>query len=239
MPATASSTVKLIKKSSEYQEICMQAQPAAGSSPTSGGKIALLILAGGDSKRMGCCKAFYPVSGQPMIKLVFDRIKELSNETIISCKKYWADFAKMFPEAKVIADRSLEEGPIIGLLSALPEVVSDYVAVLACDCPWTNPDVITFLYGRAKGHDGAMLRWPNGFIEPLQAVYRTKKLLAAATAAKKEGKNRLGEVVNFLDDIVYVAPEELTKFDPDLISFTNINSPEDLQKHGEILRKGK
>lgn len=197
---------------------------------TSKEEFAILILAGGDSKRMGCRKAFYVVSGQPMIKRVYLGVKELSAEIIISCKRYREELKQMFPEAKVIVDKGREEGPMVGLISALPEITFDYVAVLACDCPWIKPEVIVFLHDRARGHDGAILRWPNGFIEPLQAVYRTKKLLEATVKAKHKGKTKLGDVVNFLNDVVYVTPEELKKIDPDLVSFTNINSPEDVRK---------
>lgn len=193
-------------------------------------EFAILILAGGDSKRMGCRKAFYVVSGQPMIKHVFLGVKELSGEIIISCKDYQEELKRMFPEAKVIVDKSHEEGPMIGLLSALPEISSDYVAVLACDCPRVKPEVITYLYARARGHDGAILKWPNGFIEPLQAVYRTEKLLAAAVQAKNNGRTKLGDVVNFLNDVVYIKPKELKNIDPNLVSFTNINSPDDVQR---------
>ncbi|MEM3514498.1 MAG: molybdenum cofactor guanylyltransferase [Candidatus Hadarchaeum sp.] len=191
-------------------------------------KFAVLILAGGDSKRMGCPKAFYEINGKPLIKHVFERINRLSGEIIISCKLYQEDLARTFPEAKVVVDKSSEEGPMIGLFSSLPVVSSEYVAVLACDCPWIKPEVVEFLYFRARGHDGAILRWPNGYIEPLQAVYRTKKLTGAIIEARKKNKFRMIDAINLLDDVIYIAPEDLEKIDPSLKSFNNINSPNDL-----------
>ncbi|MGQ9787763.1 MAG: molybdenum cofactor guanylyltransferase [Candidatus Hadarchaeaceae archaeon] len=198
--------------------------------PISKEEFAILILAGGYSKRMGYRKAFYAVSGQPMIKRVFLRVKRLSDEIIISCKQYQEELRKMFPTTRLIVDKIPDKGPIAGLISALPEITSNYVAVLACDSPWIKPDVLVFLYTCARGHDGAILKWPNGFIEPLQAVYRTKKLLEATLKAKNRGKTSLGDVVNFLNDVVYLTPEELKTIDPCLVSFININSPDDVQR---------
>jgi molybdopterin-guanine dinucleotide biosynthesis protein A len=103
--------------------------------------------------------------------------------------------------------------------------------VIACDCPWLSPEVIEFIFLRARGHDGALLRWPNGFIEPLQAVYRTRSLLKAVKRARGKGINKLGDVVNSMEDIVYISPEDLERIDPELKSFRNINSPEDVYKY--------
>jgi len=194
-------------------------------------ELGILILAGGSSKRLGCNKAFYELNGKPMIKHVLERIAQLSDEIVISCKLNAKELKKVFPAARLVVDKTSERGPLIGLMSALPEISSDYVAVIACDCPWLSPEVIEFIFLRARGHDGALLRWPNGFIEPLQAVYRTRSLLKAVKRARGKGINKLGDVVNSMEDIVYISPEDLERIDPELKSFRNINSPEDVYKY--------
>ena len=194
-------------------------------------ELAILILAGGDSERLGCRKAFYKVNGKIMIKHVFDRTTNLSREVVISCKLGREELKAMFPTARVTVDKSGEKGPLIGMMDALPEISADYVAVLACDCPMVKPEVVEFMFRCAEGHDGALLRWPNGYMEPLQAVYRTKLLLGAAESARKNGRNKLGDVVDSLDDVVYLTPDELKRVDSELESFMNINSRDDLSKH--------
>lgn len=190
--------------------------------------MAVLILAGGYSERMRGKKAVYMLNGVPMIKRVFDSVVKISREIAISCKTELETLQAMFPAAKVVLDKEGGKGPLIGLASALPQLKSEYVAVLACDCPLIEPRLVEFLLLRAHDHDGAVFRWPNGYIEPLQAVYRTKSLLKAVENARKKGISKLGAVVASLADVVYLSPEELKQVDPKLKSFKNINSPEDL-----------
>ena len=144
-------------------------------------------MAGGGGKRFGGEKAFFEIRGKPMIQHVFDRISKLSAEIVISCKS-GEKLAGMFPEAKIIVDKWGEKGALTGLASALPEVESGYVALVTCDSPKVKPEVIELLFDSAKGHDGAIPRWPNGCVEPLQAVYKTEELREAVRKAWKRKK---------------------------------------------------
>ncbi len=189
---------------------------------------AVLILAGGYSERMGSRKAVYKLNGSPMIKHVVDSVANLSKELVVSCKAELGTLQAMFPEAKIVMDKEEGKGPLIGLASALPQIISEYVAVLACDCPLIEPRLVEFLLRRARGHDGAVLKWPNGYIEPLQAVYRTKSMLEAVETAREMRISKLGDLVASLGDVVYLTPDELRQADPKLASFRNINSPGDL-----------
>jgi molybdopterin-guanine dinucleotide biosynthesis protein A len=190
-------------------------------------ELGVLILAGGGGERFGMPKAFFEVGGKPMIQLVAERVSKLSSELVISCKSGGERLAQMFPGAKVIPDKSDRRGALTGLISSLPEIGSRYVALVTCDCPKVKPEVLELLFKNAKGHDGAIPRWPNGYIEPLQAVYRTEKLLRAAQEAWESGKMRLADVLKMLPDVIYVSTEELRGIDPRLESFLNVNLPQD------------
>jgi molybdopterin-guanine dinucleotide biosynthesis protein A len=190
--------------------------------------LAILILAGGDSKRFGGEKAFFEIEGRPMIQRVVEEVSKLSGEIVISCRTGLERLAIMYPEAKIIPDKWDKKGALTGIVSALPEVESDYVALVTCDCPKIKSGVIEMLFKSARGHDGATPRWPNGYIDPLQAVYRTKKLQVAAQKVWERGKMRLADVLKMLPDVVYVSTEELKKVDPKLESFLNVNLPEDV-----------
>ena len=191
-------------------------------------KLGILILAGGGGKRFGGEKAFFEIRGKPMIQHVFERVSKLSTEILISCRAHREKLAVMFPQAKVIVDKWGERGALTGLASVLPEVRSEYVALVTCDSPKVNPHVIELLYGRVKGHDCAIPRWPNGYTEPLQAVYKTEKLRGAVRKAWKSKKMRLADVLKMLHDAVFVSTKKLKKVDPKLESFLNINAPEDI-----------
>jgi len=111
----------------------------------------------------------------------------------------------------------------------LPHVRSEYVAVVACDHPRASLRVMERLAGRARGRDGAVPLWPNGYLEPLHAVYRTEGLKRAVEEGVRRGERRLRKILEGLD-LVYVPVEELRELDPGLDCFFNLNSPEDLRR---------
>lgn len=190
--------------------------------------LTVLILTGGHSRRFDDDKAFLKVGGNTLIGRVVERF-EKAQRLIISCKKGKRKLRKMFPEAEVVGDEHREEGPLIGLLSALPLVETKYVAVLPCDHPHMKVQVLNFLLERAEGHEAAVPRWPNGYLEPLVAVYDAVKLKEAARRVWSRGLMKLSLVIDELTDVVFVPMEEIREVDPELESFVNINSPDDLE----------
>jgi molybdopterin-guanine dinucleotide biosynthesis protein A len=73
-------------------------------------------------------------------------------------------------------------------------------------------------------------RWPNCFVEPLQAVYCTKPALEAARDGLRSGEVRMQAMVNRLRNIRYVSTIVLEQLDPGLRTFFNVNTPLDLKK---------
>jgi molybdopterin-guanine dinucleotide biosynthesis protein A len=191
--------------------------------------LGILILAGGGGKRFGGEKAFFEINGKPMIQHVVERVSDLSKELVIACRSDGKRLAKMFPTAKVIVDKSEIRGALAGLVGGLPEIESEYTAVMTCDCPLIEPEVIKMLFERARGRGGAVPRWPNGYLEPLQAVYNTTELLKAANRAWERNDMRLTKVLKLIPDLAFVSTDELRKVDPLLKTFLNVNSPEELR----------
>jgi molybdopterin-guanine dinucleotide biosynthesis protein A len=193
------------------------------------GKLGILVLAGGGSERLGREKAFFEINGKSMIQQVVEKISKLSKEIVISCRSGREKLVEMFPRAKVVVDKDERKGALTGLVRALPEIRSEYTALVTCDCPKIKLEVIELLFENARNHDGAVPRWPNGYVEPLQAVYETEKLRKAVNEVWKREKMRLMEVLKIVPDIVYVSTQKLRKIDPKLESFMNVNSPEDIE----------
>ena len=193
-------------------------------------KLGVLILAGGSSRRFGGEKALFEIRGKPMIQHVVERVSGLSTELVISSKSSQRKLEELFPKAKIVSDKWDKMGALTGLVSALPEIKSENVVLVTCDCPAIRPEVIELLFESAGGHDGAIPRWPNGNIEPLQAVYRTEKLREAVDLAWKKGKMKLTSVIEMLPDIVYVPTQRLKEVDPMMGSFLNVNSPGDVAR---------
>lgn len=190
-------------------------------------------MVGGGSRRFGIEKPFFLLDGKPMIQHVIERLTPLSIEFVISSRSRLPELARMFPYARVIPDKWSKRGALTGLMSSLPVIRSEYVGVVTCDCPKVNPGIIKQLFRSAENHDASIPIWPNGYIEPLQAVYMTGKLKNAVKSAWDSGEMRLRRVTERLQDVVYIPVVKLRKADPTLESFWNINSPSEVfQKRG-------
>ncbi len=193
-------------------------------------ELGVLVLAGGGGKRFGGEKAFFELRGKPMVQHVVDEVSKLPGELVISCGQDAEKLSEMFPGAMVVPDREDRSGALTGLVSALPEILSEYVALVTCDCPGVKSEVLERLAESASEHDAAIPKWPSDYLEPLQAVYRTAALREAAERAWKEERMRLVEVIDMLEDVVWVPTEELREVDPELKSFLNVNSPDEVEK---------
>lgn len=187
--------------------------------------LAALILAGGPSRRFGGEKALFTLNGKPMISRVVEEMSKISDELAISCRTGSRTYERMFPGVKIIQDKYDGKGPMVGLVSALPEISAEYVAVVPCDSPRIRSDVVKFLFERAKGHDAAVPRWPNGYIEPLQAIYNTRRLLEAVLSLWGRGTMKLSAMLEGLRNVIFVPTDELREIDPRLETFLNVNYP--------------
>jgi len=198
----------------------------------------VVVLAGGRSSRFGSNKALQSLAGKPLIRHVVDRLPNVYDIAVVigrseRATKYLAVLPK---RVRVINDYKEGKNPLIGVVSGLQSVASDYVAVLACDAPFVHDAVIDFLFRRALEADAAIPRWDAGRIEPLQAVYRRLASLRAAheALADKDASHR--EMINRIGRVVYVSVEnEIRRIDPSLHTFFNINSRDDLSIAKKVL----
>lgn len=194
-------------------------------------RLALLVLAGGRSKRLGEIKPLVEINNEPMIKKVVKEVSAITSEVIISCREGRGKLEAIFPDARIHRDDFEEEGPLVGLMSSLPSIRREYVAVVPCDSPLIKLEVLELLFEEAKEHSGAIPRWPNGYLEPLTAVYRVEELVDATKSTWREGNMKLTKVIDKLEDVNFVSTENIKSVDGKLESFININTQEDLEKN--------
>jgi len=191
-----------------------------------------LVLAGGLSSRFGSKKALTALSGRTLIRYVVDRISQIAGETIVVIGRGESpeDFLRALPTSVNLLNDDLEgKTPLIGILTGLRAVETDYAVVLSCDIPFINWKVIELLYARASGNDAAIPRWESSKIEPLEAVYRAPPMIKATERALASGRLSILDAIEGLDRVVYVSVEDdIRKIDPTLETFFNINTKADL-----------
>lgn len=180
-----------------------------------------VILAGGESSRMGRNKALLEVNGERMVEAAYRRMTELFDEVLLVTNT--PEIYEFIPCRK-LADIYPCMGPLGGIHAALSGCSSDRVFVTACDMPGLNPHLIRELGSIQGGAEVVIPETPGG-LEPLHAFY------AKSCLPKMEGMLRAGErrILSFFDQAqVRLVPRgRIAALDPGFSSFRNINTPED------------
>ena len=183
-----------------------------------------IILAGGTSRRLGQDKRFLSINGQPLIARVLQRLRPLVGELLIVSREP-EHFTGL--DARVVVDRYPGMGVLAGVHAGLAAAQGDWAFVVAADLPFLNPALLRALADLARrgAADVVVPRCAEG-LEPLHALYRPLVCAPAAEAALLQGRRR---VVSFYPQVrvLEMPPDEAARWDPEGLSFFNVNTPED------------
>ncbi|OGR07431.1 MAG: hypothetical protein A2511_04890 [Deltaproteobacteria bacterium RIFOXYD12_FULL_50_9] len=185
-------------------------------------RITGVILAGGKSVRFGSNKALTILDGLTMLEhtagilgQLFENRLLITNTPEIYRSLNWPMAGDLFPGA----------GPLAGIQAALSATASPLAFVTGCDMPQLNPTLIRYLCTLPGEWDVVLPLLDNG-PEPLHAVY-CKSALASISAALSTGTRKLQDALTGLA-VRTVTTEEILTIVPDLASFNNINTQQDL-----------
>ncbi len=199
-----------------------------------------IILAGGFSTRLGEDKGLVPLIDKPLIKYVLEAADGIIEEKIVVVhSKIQAEkFSKVLDaEAKIVVDKLDLQTPLAGAISGLIETKAKYALLLPCDMPFLSKDILAFLLDICVDRNAVIPRWPNGNIEPLHAAYNVKPALAAAYKALEDKHLTMRAMIERLRGIRYVSTLVLQQLDPKLDVFFNVNTPLDLKRAENLMRK--
>jgi len=126
---------------------------------------------------------------------------------------------------------------VAGLSAGMKKARGNFAFATGCDLPFLNPQVIKRLfelvdedeYEDEKSYDAAVPVQPNGFFEPLHCVYHREKMLSACERALERAERRIHAPLEELC-IKRILVDLLRPIDPDLLSFFNLNTREDLEE---------
>ncbi len=183
------------------------------------------ILAGGRGKRIGMDKGFLRFKGRLFGEILVERFRDCN--TVFVCRD--EEQAKIYErtfKCTVITDVVRNYSPLAGILSAL-EYFEDYTLILAVDMPFVKRRLAEFIYERARGYDALIPTWSDGKKEPLLACYSPNAIPEIRRSIER-GIKRVVKPLEKLKTLFY--PIELLRiYDENLISFTNVNTPKDLE----------
>ena len=180
-----------------------------------------LLLAGGQSSRMGTPKAWLPFAGRPLLVHLVERLEALAAEVLVVGAP-----DQSLPEtaARVVTDATPGEGPLAGLAAGLQAATRPLACVASCDLPFLNPRVVEYLLSLADDVDAVVPEW-EGLRNPLHAVYRTT-LGIRAVELLGQGVRRPIALCD-PDRTRIVSEAEIRRLDPEGRSFLNMNTPEE------------
>ncbi len=200
-----------------------------------------IVLAGGFSSRFGQDKGVLELADKPLIKHVVDAVSSVVDETVVvaNSQERVTQYTKVMAEGvHFVIDVCESRGPLIGALTGFEVAHGKYSLLLPFDTPFVSKEVVSLLFELCLNRAAAIPRWPNEYIEPLQAVYQTKAAFEAARSAVAEGKLNMRAMIEKLRGVRYVSTLVIQQLDPELRTFFNINTPVDLKK-AAVLAKPK
>lgn len=188
-------------------------------------RLKALVLAGGQSRRMGEDKTQIDYHGQPQARYVAELCRRLGLDPHISCRpEQRADFAGL-PQ---VVDRFVDMGPFGGICSAFLQDPDAAWLVLASDLPFVDEHLLRALIEArdARRMATAVRDQEKPFPEPLIAIYEPRAYQ---------------RLLGFLS-LGYSCPRKmLINSDVALLEWSdsqhlaNINTPEELAEARKIL----
>ena len=187
-----------------------------------------IILAGGLSRRLGRDKAVEPIEGQPLVGRVMDALSGITDELVVVVNT--PQRGRELPlrdSAVVAADIYPNAGSLGGIFTGLSSASNQWGIVVACDMPFLNLDLLSYLLSFRESHD-AVVPVLDGRPEPTHAVY--SKVCLSAIEARLEANDL--KIARFFDDVrvKYVSQRRVEEIDPGRRSFFNVNTEEDLTR---------
>ncbi len=205
--------------------------------------LAGVVLAGGESRRMGVDKNSLPFGMETMLGYISRQLGEICPMgvwVVAAAGRSPLDVGQQ--NVHLAYDRITGRGPIEGFvvaLTAIPDGAN--VFVTSCDMPFVNGTLVNAMANRlAASHADAVVIDDGQQIHPLSGVYRTR-IFSVAQSQIDQGRFSLLGMLDQLH-VKAVDREFVMQFDPELRSLLNVNRPRDYETALQMLeeiQKGK
>ena len=191
-----------------------------------------IVLAGGSSSRLGQNKALVRIAGRSLIERVVEVLRPLVSDVLLVTQngRYAESFADL--ELATVTDIYSGVGTLGGLHAGLSAMQTECGLVVGCDMPFLNADLLGFMISQACGYDVVMPRIGK-YHEPLHALY-SRRCVPAMERSIQAGRRRILYALSGVR-VRYIEEAEIDCFDPDHLSFFNVNTPEELERARALL----
>jgi len=185
--------------------------------------------------RLGHAKALERINRQSLIERTIDCISTVSQAVLVVTSQEQFDIIAVSRlRGQVMVDLYPGKGALGGIYTGLANADSFYSLVVGCDMPFLNRDLLCYLIDLAPGFDAVVPRIHDMY-EPLHAVY-SKGCLTPIRELMDQDRVRISQLFNLVKTR-YVGKDEIAEFDPQCLSFFNVNTHDDLKKARELIKQ--
>ena len=183
--------------------------------------------------RLGRAKALERINKLSLIERTIDCLSAVSRAVlVVTSQEQFISITAVRLKGKVVVDLYPGKGALGGIYTGLATADSHHSLVVACDMPFLNRDLLCYLMDLAPNFDVVVPKL-DGKFEPLHAIY-SKDCLAPIKEILREGSLEILRLFDLVK-VRHVVRDEIAKFDPQFLSFFNINTPDDLKKAEELI----
>jgi molybdopterin-guanine dinucleotide biosynthesis protein A len=192
--------------------------------------ISVVILAGGQSRRLGHDKSLLELAGQPLIGRAVARLAPLGDDLVVVANDP-GRYAHLDLPVRFVADRIRGMGSLMGIFSGLTAARHSRGLVVACDMPFLNLDLLQYMIPLSGSNDVVIPRLGR-MLEPLHAIYSKACLPHMGELLDRHER----KITAFFGKVRvrYVEEVEIDRYDPEHLSFFNVNQPEDWRRARRI-----
>ena len=184
-----------------------------------------IILAGGKSTRMGEDKAFLPFGDRPLLRRVVDELRPHFDDLILVTNHPQQHMD--LEDIRLVSDVEPGQGPLGGIFTGLLASRGRHNLVVGCDYPFLNHLLLDYLWSLRSWGD-VVVPLTHEALAPICAIY-DRRVLPILNEALESGERSVMGLFPRLK-VHYVREDELLPYDPTLLSFQNVNTPEDYRQ---------
>jgi molybdopterin-guanine dinucleotide biosynthesis protein A len=186
-----------------------------------------IVLAGGQSRRLGRDKAVERVGGKTLLERAVDALARVAEEVLVVGRpqERGTRSQEQGVRMRFLEDARRGRGPLGGLYTGLQAATGTYVWAVSCDMPFLDPSLLTQLMEWAPGYDAVVPR-RDGQAQTLHAVY-SRDCAGVAEALIQKGRPGLHTLLDQIR-VRYVEEDTLQPVERWRRSCFSVNTEEDL-----------
>ena len=193
-----------------------------------------VILSGGLATRYdGAEKALLQVGGVRILDRIYGIYREIFEEIILVTN---TPQKSLEWDLLIVSDLFPIRSSLTGIHAGLFSMTNPFAFISACDTPFLKKEMVETIIGKIEPQIDIVMPETSAGLEPLCAVY-SKRCLNSAQHHLEQEKLKIIKAFR-KSRIKTISEKVLRTIDPDLRSFFNINTADDLQRAEEMIKNG-